>query len=577
MKHILLTWWLLAACAVAITLIFCVALANADLANCIDATCRIRTPMAGGKFGSGTGCVFEVGSGYVYVITAAHVIEGSNTAVCEFWQCGHQSAPLQATVIGRTAALDTAILSVPVSAFGGRVPKPIPILERGQQLAVGQTIMSVGCASGAWPTAWRGHVVQNTSKELIFVPAPANGRSGSALFDESGTRIVGVLQARNDAAGQGIGTSAAALYAFFGRQQSAAKAGVIISDDLVPVQCGPGGCGPGILQPRGGYGGGGYIQGPRGGMIGGGGGADGNYRGGPWPTPPGIGGGGGADGNYRGGPWPTLPGIGGEQTPTPAPIFTAPSLDTAAEQFHSKYWLPFRNDVQRQQSEIQRQQAETQQQLTQIQQQLSQIQQQQQQSSRPLQPIPQSPITPVAPQPKVDENPDAPKTLPGRIAQREAEWLAEHGGPISSRLAAKAEENLESDSAAVRFKGFTQAKVALLIFCTAIFLAFCLGLFLLHKLNNRLIPKLQAAAAATPNTIDDKLVGILASLHDRVGMIDDKVKSHLPDMAALRAKADAALHVGTAAALAAPAGPAASAAAAAALASGAILQATPPR
>jgi|GEM_PF-1460519 len=142
------------------------------------------------------------------------------------------------------------------------------------------------------------------------------------------------------------------------------------------------------------------------------------------------------------------------------------------------------------------------------------------------------------------------KTAIGRLTDKEASWLAEHGGPISSRLAANAEENMDSESAAVRFKGFTQAKVALLIFCAAIVGIGLVLLMLIHKINNKAIPKLQELAAKTSNTVDDKLVELLAKIHGRVDTVEEKVKAQLPDLSALKAKADSALHVATQAAIA---------------------------
>lgn len=153
---------------------------------------------------------------------------------------------------------------------------------------------------------------------------------------------------------------------------------------------------------------------------------------------------------------------------------------------------------------------------------------------------------------KAKEEKQGARTIVGKIAEREADWLAEHGGPLSSRIAGSAAEKLDSDSAAVRFVGFTQAKVALLIFCGAVVLVGLLIFYGVHRLNNTLIPKLQEAAAKTSNTYDDKAVQWLSDLHEKVNAVEANAKSRLDE---LKGKVDTALHVGTAAALATPAAP----------------------
>ena len=64
-------------------------LCQAALSECIDATCRITT--AEGSCGSG--CVFEIGNGSVYVLTAGHVTGKAAAVQCEFWRQGHQVLP----------------------------------------------------------------------------------------------------------------------------------------------------------------------------------------------------------------------------------------------------------------------------------------------------------------------------------------------------------------------------------------------------------------------------------------------------------------------------------------------------
>jgi hypothetical protein len=227
---------------------------------------------------------------------------------------------------------------------------------------------------------------------------------------------------------------------------------------------------------------------------------------------------------------------------------------TAIGEAAKKYFIPFRNEMAKQQAETKAEIGSLRGQMDQI---LDAMKNQQVQT--PPEPAPEAP--------KEDEA-SRMKTMLGRLTDKEASWLAEHGGPLSSRLAANAEENMDSDSAAVRFKGFTQAKVALLIFCATIVVILALVVRVGHKLVDKfnLLEKAKEAAAKTSTTADDKAVELWEKLHNRVDGVEQKIKDQLPDLAALKAKADAALSVGTAAALAAPAGPTASVAAATAAA-----------
>ena len=188
--------------------------ALASISDCIDATCRITTPDGS----CGTGCAFEIGHGRVYVLTAAHVTGTHSTVQCEFWRQGHRSQPLSGSVIARieNGRCDAAIVSLAASQFGGLLPKAVPIAPRGTILRQQQTITSVGCAKGAWSTGWKGHVLRVDDNDLHFRPTPADGRSGSAIFDAEGTMIVGLLRARTLDSSEGIACSLQSLYTYLG-------------------------------------------------------------------------------------------------------------------------------------------------------------------------------------------------------------------------------------------------------------------------------------------------------------------------------------------------------------------------
>jgi hypothetical protein len=245
-------FWIGFACVVltALVMIFIIALATLTahraygaMGDCIDATCRISAADGG----VGSGCVFEIGQGQVYVLTAAHVVEGVQSVRCEFWTAGHLSSPLPGQVILRSSEADAAVVAVPENAFGGILPKIIPIAAKDRIVAPGETVTSAGCANGTWSTGWKGHALGYEGGDLHFVPAPANGRSGSAIFDADGKMIVGVLRARTADNAEGIATPVQTLYEAFGKENRS-QAQSHKAEAVMPVQC-PGGNCPGGTCP----------------------------------------------------------------------------------------------------------------------------------------------------------------------------------------------------------------------------------------------------------------------------------------------------------------------------------------
>jgi hypothetical protein len=202
---------LLAILTTLLGLAFWVCIARGASSDCIDATCRVTSPDGA----RGTGCVFETSQNVVYVLTAAHVVGDHAAVQCEFWRQGHQSQPLPARVCARSEAADAAVLAVSQASFGNVLPPAIPLAPRDYAFSPGQTLTSAGCANGAWSTSWRGHALACDGSELRFVPPPANGRSGSAIFDAEGRTIVALLRARTVDSGQGIATPVQALYRAF--------------------------------------------------------------------------------------------------------------------------------------------------------------------------------------------------------------------------------------------------------------------------------------------------------------------------------------------------------------------------
>jgi len=178
--------------------------------TCREATVRIRNGSS-----MGTGTVFREGDDAFYVLTNAHVAGTTlgNRVQLEFWREGHQSKP----VGGETVAVayiprayrDIAVVKVPKSVLGNYKPPVVP-LAGSQDSFDYQNIFSVGCPSGRWPTAFEGFALRrqaNGGDTIHFVPMPAGGRSGSAIFDVNGREptIIGLIAWRStDEGGHGL-------------------------------------------------------------------------------------------------------------------------------------------------------------------------------------------------------------------------------------------------------------------------------------------------------------------------------------------------------------------------------------
>jgi len=201
-------------CTAAILLCLLAAVAAADIADCYDATCRVSTGDA-----RGTGCVFSISNGHVFVLTNAHVVDTASSASCEFWSQGHQSIPIAGRVARGQGGIDAAYIAIPEASFHGRLPRVIPLAPVDTVLRAGEEIVSVGCAHAAWATGWKGHVLDIRGGQIRFLPPPAGGRSGSAICNKDGTRIVGLLWGRSDQDKVGYALPVQAIYqAITGKQ-----------------------------------------------------------------------------------------------------------------------------------------------------------------------------------------------------------------------------------------------------------------------------------------------------------------------------------------------------------------------
>lgn len=183
--------------------------AQAAIEDCIEATVRVRAAADGG---TGTGCCVNKTDSHLFILTNHHVAGGPGSQVTvEFWHRGFQSNTCTGYVVAAQIdqRIDAALVAVARELVSPVDPPVIPLGEPGMEPKVGDTVVSVGCAAGAWPSAFKGNVksILGSHQHVYFSPPVANGRSGSALFNEDGSRVVGLIAWRSDAEQAGIAQS----------------------------------------------------------------------------------------------------------------------------------------------------------------------------------------------------------------------------------------------------------------------------------------------------------------------------------------------------------------------------------
>jgi S1-C subfamily serine protease len=137
-------------------------------------------------FGLGSGFVYEEG----HVLTAAHVVEGSNNVVVRFAD-GNQA---QGIVLGTDTVHDVAVIEVDTN------DTPVAPLALDEELVVGQLAVALGSPWGLEQTVTSGVVsavdrpVANINSVQVLIQTDASinpGNSGGALADRQG-RVIGV-------------------------------------------------------------------------------------------------------------------------------------------------------------------------------------------------------------------------------------------------------------------------------------------------------------------------------------------------------------------------------------------------
>ena len=170
----------------------------------------VRIFAQGGSLGSGS--IFAKSAEGVSILTNAHVAGGVNAKVrVEFWYQGRLSNKVPGVVtkslLSNKTDHDYAVVFIKKEDIGAYYDliQPVPLAESSFTPDFTK-LYSAGCPQGTWQTHWIGHGTGAMGEQAVrFVPMPANGRSGSAIYQvlDGGSVVqVGVITYRTRAPGK---------------------------------------------------------------------------------------------------------------------------------------------------------------------------------------------------------------------------------------------------------------------------------------------------------------------------------------------------------------------------------------
>jgi hypothetical protein len=224
--------------------------AAASIETELQSVCQITRPATRlDRTSYGSGACYEVTDQAVKVLTAAHVVAGTETVYCRFWHQGYFSGPIAARVAYRDATLDFALLTLPRAAFGGILPHAVPLGTHADLPDKGAILHTAGCPQASRPTGTELHVIGYTKQgAMLYGPRPEEGRSGSAIFSRDGARILGVVTGydpKQSVNRGGVGPTCDQMRARLAPRPAARHASVSTVETVETAACPPGAaCGP---------------------------------------------------------------------------------------------------------------------------------------------------------------------------------------------------------------------------------------------------------------------------------------------------------------------------------------------
>ena len=195
--------WLLFMAAATVVWIGLCECCQGALEDAIASTCRVVTPI-GGKLAVGTGfCIANEPE--VWILTNAHVIQKGTQHSTEWYWEANKSVRIPATLIQTwdTETLDLALLKIDRAWFGERVPPAVRFAPADYVAPKDSMVWTVGCPGGAAPTALRSTIVRYETQRagMELLPRVESGRSGSGVFSDDGTHLLGIVDSWDEKTG----------------------------------------------------------------------------------------------------------------------------------------------------------------------------------------------------------------------------------------------------------------------------------------------------------------------------------------------------------------------------------------
>lgn len=242
---------------VVFSLLFCISTCfaqSAGVGSIFESVAKVKN---GNIYGTAT-FVQEDKDSY-YLLTNHHVTTTNNSVQLLCYKAGHESKYIPATVAWtvfvKDKALDISVLKISKSLITWH-PTVINFQLDDIIYKEGDTVTSIGCPEAQWPEAFKGHINRVEQGVYYITPVVEPGRSGSVLFNEDGTKAIGLIAWSNGR--EGIAMTAQVIKnALNGQQVDAAyHQPYYLSDtEITPCAyeiCGPNGCQNPNNRPQGG-------------------------------------------------------------------------------------------------------------------------------------------------------------------------------------------------------------------------------------------------------------------------------------------------------------------------------------
>jgi V8-like Glu-specific endopeptidase len=176
-------------------------IAYGDFKDIYESVCNVRIELKDGYTG-GTGFTYKEDKDFYYIMTAAHVVEDAVNITLIFYHNGisqpEVSGELHVQDYNKPESVhegfrvrDAALIKVNKNKLTFS-PKIIPLADENYRIKRNDKIVSLGCPNSTWPSAFLGAVDKLIPERFYFWPDIAGGRSGSPVYNEDCSLVIGI-------------------------------------------------------------------------------------------------------------------------------------------------------------------------------------------------------------------------------------------------------------------------------------------------------------------------------------------------------------------------------------------------